>query len=67
MRKVAILALVGAGVSFILALISKVFSNNLLGILPGGVKTVSLLHFTDTCLLAAITFTLLELVKTCKK
>jgi hypothetical protein len=58
---------VGAGASFILAVVSKVLFNNTLVTLFGEVKTKSLLSFTDTCLLAAIAFILLDLAKTCKK
>ncbi len=62
MRKVAVLALVTAGVSFILALIARVTLNPC-AVLPGGIKPAALMSFTNTCLLTAIAFILLEIAK----
>jgi len=62
MKKIAILAILVAAVSFVLAVASKSMLVPL-PILPGGVKATDFLDFTNTCLLVAITFILLELVR----
>ena len=62
MKKLAILTLVVAAVSFILGVISKVMLQPF-SILPGGVTADNFLNFTDTCLLAAIVFALLHIAR----
>ncbi len=62
MRKVGALALVVAGISFILAVISRMTGQPIV-LLPSGVQATTFLDFTNTCLLAAIAFILLELAR----
>ena len=57
---VAGIALLVAGVSFILGLISR-FMMQPLPFAPGGILAGTFVAFTNTCLLAAITFILLDI------
>ncbi|MCD6228242.1 MAG: hypothetical protein J7K17_02040 [Candidatus Omnitrophica bacterium] len=66
MRVVTVLALIGAGVSLILGIISRIMLKPV-GILPRGVASATFLSVTQICLLIAIAFALLELIKVCKK
>ena len=66
MRVVTILALIGAGTSLILGVISRIMLKPI-GLLPRGVAPATFLSVAQICLLIAIAFALLELVKVCKK
>jgi hypothetical protein len=66
MKGLAVVALIVAGISFVLGIISRAIVQPL-GIFPGGIEAETFLNFTNTCLLAAIAFILLELAKVCKK
>ncbi len=62
MQKVAALALVIAAISFVLAVISRITGQPIV-LMPSGVQATTFLDFTNTCLLAAIAFILLELAR----
>jgi len=59
MKGLAMVVLLVAGVSFALALVSKVMLQPF-GFLPGGVDATDFLNFTNTALLAAIALGLLQ-------
>jgi len=62
MRTIANLALIAAAVSFMVGLISKIRLTPV-HILPAGIEARALLIFTNTCLLVAIIFLLLDTLK----
>jgi len=62
MRTIANLAVVAAAISLIVGFISKIRLTPV-PILPGGLAAETLLIFTNTCLLVAITCLLLEMSK----
>lgn len=59
MKTITNIALVIAAASFITAIISR-FTLTPVAIVPGGIEARALLIFTNTCLLIAITFILLQ-------
>ena len=61
MRIIAYIALAVAGVSIIAGLISRLTMTPI-SLAPGGVEAQTFLSFTDTALLVAITFILLEIL-----
>ncbi len=68
MRKVGILAIIIAVISFIAAIIIRFIPQPLLiPLLPEGVNPAGLLLLAITCLCFSIAFFLLELLKTYKK
>lgn len=68
MKKLGILALILASISFTAAIITRFIPQPLLiPLLPEGVKPLGLLLLAITCLCFAITLFLLELLNTCKK
>lgn len=66
MRKIVVLALVGSGISFALAIIARLMKTRL-PLIPGGVQSATFLNLVNTFLLIAILFILLDLAKACKK
>ena len=63
MKAIVNIALVGAAISLILGIISRATITPI-PVVPGtGIEARSLLAFTDTCLLIAITFILLQIAK----
>lgn len=66
MKKIAYIALIIGGVSLIIGIISRLTMTPVMlwtGGLGGGVEASAFLSFTNTCLLIAITFILLEILK----
>ena len=62
MKKIAIISLILAGVSFLLAVVAKVQLRPL-PVLPNGLDSANFLQFTEICLLVAIVLILLEIAK----
>jgi len=59
MRNLAIVALIVAGISLVLGIISR-FMMAPLPLAPTGIEAETFLNFTNTCLLAAIALAVLE-------
>ena len=62
MKTIAYIAIVVSAVSLIVVIISKLTLTPI-AIVPGGLEAQALLGFANTCLLIAITFILLGLLK----
>jgi len=62
MKAIIYISILVGGISLILGLISR-FTMVPLNVARGGVEAEAFLAFTNTCLLIAITFILLEIVK----
>ena len=62
MKTIAYLAIVAAAISLIAGIISRLTLTPI-AFVPGGLEADTLLTFTNTCLLAAITFILLGIHK----
>lgn len=62
MKKIAVVVLLVAGISFVLALVAKMQLRPL-PILPNGLDSANFLQFTEICLLAAIALALLAIAK----
>lgn len=65
MKIVAYIALVVAALSLVVGIISR-FTLTPIGLVPGGLEARAILAFTNTCLLVAVVFILLEILKTKK-
>jgi hypothetical protein len=66
MRQVGIIAIIVGVISLVLAAYSRVTLEPL-GIVPGGLTTENFIGITNTCLLAAIAFVLLDISDNLKK
>lgn len=62
MKAIAYLAIVASIISLIIGIISRLTFTPV-GIVRGGLEANALLAFTNTCLLLAITFILLQMLK----
>lgn len=62
MKMIAYVAIVVAAISLIAGIISR-WTLTPIALVPGGLEAQALLTFTNTCLLIAITFILLEMSK----
>jgi len=62
MKSIAYIAIVVAAISLVAGIISRVTFTPIAAV-PGGLEAEALLAFTNTCLLTAITFILLEILK----
>ncbi len=62
MKRIAYISMVVAAISLIAGIISRVTLTPI-AIVPGGLEANVLLTFTNTCLLIAITFILLAMLK----
>ena len=61
-NKIALLSLCVAGISFVLAFVSR-FSMKPLPLAPGLILAEDFLQFTNTCLLITITFLLIDIAR----